>query len=242
MRKYILAIIFFSVLWGGCVAMYNPATQQREYYFIGESAEVRLGRNMAEKIRREQELSSDQSLVRRVRRIGEQVAGVSDRSDIQYHFSVLDDETLNAFALPGGYIFVHDGLVKKSTDAELAFVLGHEIGHVAARHSLKRLQAVVGFQLFSALAFAEKDHESLRRAVNAVYQLVALGYSRQDELSADSLGVEYATAAGFPAQGAVSFFRKLQREANPSPQFEMLQSHPDIETRIRRIQERRGAE
>ncbi|MCK4810172.1 MAG: M48 family metalloprotease [Candidatus Omnitrophica bacterium] len=232
--KYLLFGLFMFI--AGCVTIYNPATGRQETYFIDENTEISMGRNLASQILRENKVVRDKRLLFYVRGIGRRLAESSDRK-LDYNFYVLDKKEINAFALPGGYIFVNRGLIDKADRDELAFVLGHEIGHVCARHSVKRLQISLGFDLVLSMALSKPKHEDIRKGIGSVYNIISLGYSRQDEFLADSLGVKYAQRAGFNPWGAVSMLRKLKREGRQQPVV-FLSSHPPAEERIRRVEEK----
>jgi len=234
-NKLPIFILFALILLWGCTAIYNPATQKREYYFIDEDSEVMMGNNMASDIQRKNKIFSDKILQSYLNRIGQSIVLASDRSDLEYHFYILDDDQINAFALPGGHIFVNKGLIDKTNDHELAFVLGHEIGHVSARHSVKRLQSALGVNLLLGIALRDPDHLVLKQAVGVVYDVVALGYSRQDEFLADSLGVKYSLKAGYDPKAAFSLFKKMEGEGKTNNQLVFLMSHPPIKKRVEKI-------
>lgn len=240
MRKFsILWVLIVLVFFSGCVTIYNPATGRNETYFIDEDTEIQLGRNFAGEILKETPQVTDVSVVNKVRSIGYRVSRDSDRPDLEYNFYVLEDKTINAFALPGGYIFVNKGLVDAATEDELAFVIGHEIGHVCARHGLKRLQIGLGYDLLITLALGKSQYADTRAGLNLVYNFVALGFSRQDEYLADSLGVDYAYRAGYNPEGAIGMLQKLKIEAQKKggETFVYFSSHPPIDERIKKVKE-----
>jgi predicted Zn-dependent protease len=228
------------ILFGGCVTIYNPATQRKETLLIDTAGEVALGRDMDSQIQKKLKILNDPQMQYRLDSIGAKVSGACDRNDLNYHFRIVKDKELNAFAIPGGFIYVNSALMEISTDDELACVLGHELGHVAARHSVKAIQANLGYQLVIAIVFGVSGKEDMARAMNIVFNLVDLGYSRKDEFLADQLGVRYARSAGFNPYGMVTFFEKLREEAqNKGPNFNLvfLSSHPPIEERIKNVKE-----
>lgn len=226
-----LMFIFVS----GCVSIYNPATERREYYFINDDMEVVLGRNLADQVFSDYRVIKKGPLVERVRHIGKKIAMVSDRPNIPYKFFVIDQDDLNAFSLPGGYIFVYKGLVEKTTVDELAFVLGHEVGHICARHSVKRLQVSLGMQMVYALALRKNDYKDIKKGVNVIYNIISLGYSRKDEFLADKLGIKYMKKAGFNPKGGISLLKKLDVLDKNHYQLILLRSHPPIKERINNI-------
>lgn len=138
----------------GCSTLHNSATGKNELIFINSATEVAMGRNVQKDLLKKHPLADDPALQERAQRVGKRVADVSDRKDIAYNFYVLADKELNAMALPGGYIYIYKGLMDIINDDELAYVLGHETGHVAARHIAKKLQSNMAYQLILNMAFA----------------------------------------------------------------------------------------
>lgn len=236
--KFII-IISGAFLAAGCVTIYNPATQKRETLLIDTQSEVALGKDMDRQIRRRMKISGNLYMGQRLQRIAQRIAQASDRQDLEYHFAIVDDKDLNAFAIPGGFIYVNTGLMNTAGDDELACVLAHEIGHVAARHSVKKMQAVMGYQLIMNIALGLGGNQQAYRAVDTMFDILSLGYSRQDETLADKLAVKYAKRAGFNPYGMITFFKKLQAEAQKKGgilPIEIFSSHPDIETRIKNVE------
>jgi len=220
----------------GCVTIDNPATGRKETLLIDTASEVSLGKDLDVQVQKKFKLYPDQTMHARLDFIGNRIARVCDRQDIAYYFRIIDDKSLNAFALPGGFIYVHKGVMEVATDDELAGVLGHEIGHLAARHSVKRLQANLGYQLLISIALGATGKQYVGDALSVVFDTVYLGYSRKDELLADRLAVRYAKRAGFNPLGMVSFFEKLEKEARGF-NLVFLSSHPPIEERIKNVKE-----
>lgn len=207
------ATLPLSLAAGGCTTIYNPATGRQETV-IDTPMEIALG-NLA---KTQMGLFSlkmgrvDPEQLARVQRIGAQVAKVSDRQDLPYQFGVIQDKTLNAFTLPGGTIYVNSGLAEKAGDDELAAVLGHEVGHAAARHAAKHLQADLGFALLIHAAGAAGAGEGAVEVADSLYGLFSNGYSRRDELEADRLGMKYSARAGYDPGGMITFFEKMLKE------------------------------
>lgn len=222
----------------GCTTIYNPATEKKEIIFIDTESEVALGRKMEGQIRHKFDILADPLLNYRLNNIGERLAASSDRTDIIYHFSIIKDDELNAFAIPGGFIYVNSALLNIATDDELACVLAHEIGHVAARHSVKKLQAVMGYQIIMSIVLGLSQAENIGRALDVTFNVVSLGYSRADENLADRLSVKYTKRSGFNPNGMITFLEKLKQEAEKKgPQFNLvfLSSHPPFEERIKNV-------
>ncbi len=225
----------------GCATIYNPATQRQETV-LDSSVETALG-NMA---RAQMGLGSlkigrvSPEEWSHVQEIGQRIAAVSDRKDLPYQFGVIHDKTTNAFTLPGGTIYVHTGILDQATDDELAAVIAHEVGHVAARHAAKHLQADLGFTVLLHLARAAGVGAESAQVADSMYELFRRGYSRQDELEADRLSIRYTDRAGFDPKGLISFFEKLQAEKPPGPLDQTLvwqSTHPLTSDRIARAKE-----
>ncbi|MBU0547838.1 MAG: M48 family metalloprotease [Candidatus Omnitrophica bacterium] len=225
------------IILSGCATIYNSATGQRETLFIDTKAEVSLGSDMAKQISREKKIINDPKMQERLDKVAKRIAVVSDRQDLRYNFNIVDEKEFNAFAIPGGSVYINSGLMGAANDDELAAVVGHEVGHIAARHSVKRLQAVLGYQLLSSIALGVSGQKQVFQAVDVVFNVVVLGYGRKDEFLADRLGVKYSKAAGFNPRGMVTFFQKLKQESkNSGPTLVFLSSHPPIDERIKQAE------
>lgn len=232
----VILCVFILFSLNACVTIDNPATGRKETLLIDTASEVSLGKDLDIEVQKKFKLYTDQSMQDRLISIGNRIANVCDRKDLVYHFRIIDDKTLNAFALPGGFIYVHKGLMDVATNDELACVLAHELGHVAARHSAKRLQANLGYQLIIGIALGVTGKQYVGDALAVVFDTVNLGYSRKDEYLADRLAVRYAKRAGFDPMGMVSFFEKLEKEARGF-NLVFLSSHPPIKERIKNVRQ-----
>lgn len=231
-----------AALAAGCATGYNAGTSQEELILINTDREVRMGASIAQQLQHSKEftLSNDPAILERLDRLGQRLAAVSDRQELTYHFTLLEWDEVNAFALPGGYIYVSTALVTLTqSDDELASILGHEIGHVVAKHAVKRLQAALGATVLQALAVAgAHDGRVVQGAQMALDQLF-LAYSRQDELQADTLSVRYLTRAGFNPEGAITFMNRMQAHIRKEPirPFSYSRTHPHFDDRIRVIKQ-----
>lgn len=228
-----LAIVF--CLWG-CATIYNPATGQEEFIFITTPTEVSIGNMLAERIAQEYKISNDSRKTERVREIGDKIAAVSDRKDLKYQFFVIEDDELNAFTTPGGYVYVNTGVIEKSSDDELACVLGHEVGHIAARHIAKKLQAQIGYDILMNIAASKSGVSELQKAASVTFNLVMLGYSREDELLADKLGAKYAYKSGYDPYAMITFLKKIKETVDSDLGFIFLRSHPYTDQRIKALE------
>lgn len=228
-----LAIIILLV--AGCATVYNPATQREEVIFIDEKSEIAIGSGTAKRLEKKCSLYEKARAIQDVNRIGQEVARAGDRPNLEYHFKILNIEQVNALALPGGFVYVTKGLLDRVGKDELAAVLGHEIGHIAARHGIKKLQAQLGYSLLAILIFREAKYKDMERALDTAANLISLGYSRSDELLADRLGTRYSYRAGYNPQGMIDFLKKLKEMEKREPFLPEvpLSTHPPISERIK---------
>ncbi|MCX5687245.1 MAG: M48 family metallopeptidase [Candidatus Omnitrophica bacterium] len=231
-RIFIIPLIIGSLLISGCATMYNPATEKKEIVFITTPMEVALGQNTAMQVAKQYAFIKDPQQVNKVTEIGEKLAKVSDRTDLKYHFAVVEDKEINAFTMPGGYIYINSGLLAITNDDELACVIGHEIGHVAARHIAKKLQTQLGYDILMNIALQNTSVRQMQQAIAVTFNLVELGYSRDDELLSDRLGAKYAYKAGYDPKAMITFLKKLKEkdQSDMGPVF--LRSHPYASQRI----------
>lgn len=219
--------------------MYNSATGRNEFIFINSETETAIGRSVQQDLLKKKDLSKDINLNERVKKIGRRLVSVSERKDIEYGFYVLEDDQLNAMALPGGFIYVNKGLAQILNDDELAYVIGHEVGHVTGRHIAKKLQVNMGYQLILGIAFAGLGDKAqgataqiTAQGVDTIYNLVSLGYSRQDEYQADRFGVRYSNSAGFDPYSALSALEKIKKVDGPNWKIlGYFRSHPYVDER-----------
>jgi beta-barrel assembly-enhancing protease len=229
----------------GCSTEYNIVTGQEEMFYYSTDKEAQMGENIARQVEKEYKLAEDPLIQKRVEDIGKKIAGVCDRKDIDYHFKVLDDDEVNAVSLPGGFVYVNKGLIDKvSNDDELAGVLAHEVGHIVARHSIKKLQGFQGYSILRILIAAAPGSGSaaVGNAADAAFTQVLLGYSREDELLADQLGARYLKLSGYDPRGMINFLEKLQevnRRKPPRPKS-YFKTHPYVPDRIRVVKEELG--
>ncbi|MBL0939526.1 MAG: M48 family metalloprotease [Gemmatimonadaceae bacterium] len=201
--------------------------------------EVAMGNDYAQQIERQLPMVRDPEIVRYINVLGDSIARVVDERDLTWRFSVVDEAEINAFAVPGGHIYVNRGLIERTTNmSELAGVLGHEIAHVTQRHSMKQMAAAqranVGLSLGCILAPAACQGIA-GTGVSAVAQLGFAKFSRDDETESDRFGVKYVTRAGIDPRGMPSMFRILlqERERNPGGVEAWFASHPVEESRVR---------
>ncbi len=222
----------FAMLLGalsGCAT--NPVTGKRELSLVSADQELAMGREGHQAVLSEYGVYNDARVTAYVDSIGQALAKRSHMPNLQWHFTVIDDPTVNAFALPGGYIYITRGIMAHlNSEAQIAGVLGHEIGHVTARHSARQVtqQQLAGLGLGLASAFSQ-TFQRYSGAAQQALGLMLLKYGRDDENQADGLGIDYATAAGWDPREIPSTYHTLGRISARSGQRlpTFLSTHPD---------------
>lgn len=229
-------------------SVFNPITEEKQHVAgITPEQEVALGLQAAPEMAQQfGGLDPDAELQARVDQTGERIVSRSAAGKSPYHFEfhVLNDpETINAFALPGGQIFITEGLLRQlKTDGQLAGVLGHESGHVVARHGAEHIakeQLTQGLTGAAVLATYDPNNPSSRNsaAVAAMIgQLVNMRFGRQDELEADQLGVRFTSEAGYDPRSLIALMKILDQSSQGNRPPEFFSTHPNPENRIQRIQ------
>ena len=222
--SYLAIALVFFVVW----AAICPAVAQASFYSVKD--EIEIGKRVGKAIEKEYKLSPDQAAQERVERLGRALATASDRPDLPYTFKVLAVDEVNALALPGGPVYVFKGLADYMSDDELAGVIGHEIGHIVKRHSIKQMEKSMGMGLVMLLLLGGKalPLQSL------VQQAVMAGYSRDDEREADYQGFLLTTKAGFNPYSMQLGLEKLAK-LHDAPDFGLFSSHPEPQARVARL-------
>jgi predicted Zn-dependent protease len=230
-------------------SVFNPITEENQHVAgITPEQEVALGLQAAPEMAQQfGGLDPNPEFQSRVDQIGERLVSRSaaGESPYRFEFHVLDDpETINAFALPGGQIFITDGLLRRlKTDGQIAGVLGHEIAHVVARHGAEHIakqQLTQGLTGAAVLATYDPNNPSSRTsaAVAAMIgQLVNMRFGRQDELESDRLGVRFSSEAGYDPRSLIALMKILDQSSQGNRPPEFFSTHPNPENRIARIQE-----
>lgn len=202
---------------------------------VPESQDIEIGRKYAPEVEKQLGGRIDNpSLQNYIDSIGQKIARISHKPNWEYHFVAVEDKSINALALPGGYIFVTKGMLEKlTTEAQLAALLAHEIVHVTARHSSAAMSREMGmsFVFFGLSAAGANIPQDAGRAVGLAMQLIGLKYSRGHEREADVAGVDYMVVAGYNPYGAVELQQMLLEQDKVRP-AEFLSSHPSPGNRI----------
>ncbi len=241
LRRTAIPLVCLAATAAACAR--NPVTGKPQISLISESQEIEMGRQAAQDVVAQIGLVADSSLQSYVAGVGLSMARRSERPDLPWEFHVVDDPEPNAFALPGGFIFVTRGLMGLiDSEAELATVVGHEIGHVTAKHQVTEMSKAQIAQLGLGLgSIFVPQIGQLGQLAGTGLQLLFLKYSRDDERQADDLGFRYALQAGYDVAEMVDVFQALERlgqKQGQSPLPGWLQTHPGEPERIQRIQQK----
>ena len=241
----VAAMGVFAAL-GGCAT--NPVTGGTDIVTMSEAQEIELGRKMHPQILQQYGRFDDEPLQQYVSEVGQRIAAKSHRPNLQYTFTVLDGDEVNAFALPGGYVYVTRGIMAYlNSEAELAAVIGHEIGHVTARHSVRQQAGATAAGVGAMVVGILTGSGDLANVANMAGGALISGYGRDMELEADELGAEYLNRIGYEPEAMIDVVRLLKnqemlevqmaRQENRKPRVYhgVFASHPDNDTRLQEV-------
>ena len=247
MRNCLVLLLVMPLLTlQGCAT--NPVTGEQDFVLMSEAEEIALGRRYSTEIIKEMPEYDDPELQRLVQSIGEKIAANSHRPDLIYRFTVVDSPTVNAFALPGGYIYITRGMLAYlNSEAELAAVLGHEIGHVTARHSVRQHGTATAVGLLGAILSASSGVQGMDRLSQVAGTAIVRGYGRDHELEADRLGAEYLAKTGYDPAGMLKVVGVLKNQEafdkqvaekegrEPRAYHGLFSTHPDNDKRFQEV-------
>ena len=206
-----------------------------QFNIVSSAEEVEMGRQFTAEVEKEYTIYNNAAVTSYVQGVGNRIAKVSDRTDIEYRFAVIDKDEMNAFALPGGFVYVYTGLMKQMNDeSQLAAVIAHEVGHVTARHSAERLSKMYGYQIVAGLVLG-KDPGAYTQLFSNIFSTAGfLYFGRQNEYEADRLGAKYLNAAGYEVGGMIELMEKLKslESREPAKFEEWLSTHPPSGERL----------
>ena len=243
----IISVLAAALTLANCAQ--NPVTGNPNFVTMSEAQEVQTGQQEDAKVRKQYGVYDNPALQQYVNEVGQKLARNSHRPGLRYSFVVVDSPEINAFALPGGYIYITRGIMAYlNSEAELAGVLGHEIGHVTARHSVQQLSAStaanVGASLIGIFVPALRNQAG-DTVVNLLGNVLLSGYGREHELEADRLGAQYLARSGYDPQAMLKvigvlknqelFDAEVAKSENRQPRayHGLFSSHPDSDTRLR---------
>ena len=228
--RLFLAIVFSAIMAAGCAAL-----GLEDVNIISIEEEWEMGRQLEEELARELEVSQDAALTR----MGERIVVQTPMAGRDWRFYVVEDQTVNAFNVPGGLIYVYTGLIDMAADEnELAAVVAHEIGHGVARHGTQRLTRQYGLAVLAGVVLGEEPGVLQQIVAEVVAAGAIARFSRAQEYEADELGVRYMATAGYDPRGMIAFFERLlelqRREPGTVEQF--FATHPATADRIQRVE------
>ncbi len=248
-KKYIsLALVALTIvmLSTGCAT--NPVSGEKDFVLMSEDQELEMGRQYHQEVLEQMPVYEDPELQAYVNRIGQEIAEKSHRQGLIYRFTVLDSPTVNAFALPGGYIYITRGILAyMNSEAHLAGVLGHELGHVTARHSVRQHSTGTLVQILGAAATVATGSRAVGDLSNTLGGALVSGYGRKMELEADRLGAEYLANTGYEPDemiGVIGILKsqeqfEIQRakEENREPRayHGLFATHPANDRRLQEV-------
>jgi len=248
MKKTFYNLLFLLLLADltGCAV--NPVSGKQDLVLMSEDQELAIGRKSHAEIIGEYGEYKDDKLARYVQRVGEEVAKNSHRSNLIYRFTILDSPEVNAFALPGGYIYVTRGILAYlNSEAELAAVLGHEVGHVTARHAVRRHSTATLTGIAGAILASASGSQGAGDLTRLLGTALVQGYGREHELEADRLGAEYLAKTGYRPEAMLDVVRLLKNQEtfeaelaklegrSPRTYHGLFASHPDNDKRLQSI-------
>ncbi|MCZ6488141.1 MAG: M48 family metalloprotease [Gammaproteobacteria bacterium] len=245
-RYLTLPILLPTLLLSSCAT--NPVTGQQDFVTLSEEQEIAQGRQYHQSIIAQYGVYDDPELQAYVDRIGQDLAAKSHRAHLEFHFTLLDTPDINAFALPGGYVYITRGIMAYlDSEAELAGVLGHEIGHVTARHSVRQQSGQLATGLLNVLISAATGSETLSQLGNQVSTAFIRGYGRKHELEADRLGAEYLHRTGYNPETMLKVIgvlkdqelyeiaRAKKENRQPNIYHGVFSTHPENDDRLKTV-------
>jgi predicted Zn-dependent protease len=234
---FLIAVIYLMCLPGTSSAEYNPVTGKDEPIYVSTEQEVEMGDSIAKKVEAVYKLDPDKHVQERAEIIGNRLAKFCDRKELIFHFKVLAVDDINAVSLPGGWVYVFRGLIEVcKNDDELAGVIAHEIGHIAARHHMKKLQQSSVANIAMILVAATQGSNAANATNLAITSLMA-SYSREDEFEADKRSVIYTKAAGYDPRGVLTFMETMKKEKKFDIRpYSYFKTHPYVGERMGKVE------
>ncbi|MFP2926633.1 M48 family metallopeptidase [Pyxidicoccus sp. 3LG] len=239
----VLGLTLATGLTAGCTKQRIQAEKAIASTLISDEQEEQLGKEVKQELETKEKIKyvQDQSIVDYVRDLSTPVLKQAnkDRKGVKWKINVIDDpKTVNAFATPGGYLYVYTGLILAAdTEAELVGVMAHEAGHVVGRHSARAMVNQMGIQTVTAAALGQNPNAVAAIAAQLVGGGTMLAHGRGEETEADEYGARYSSGAGYDPRGLITFFEKLQKQQGDSPGFmKWLSTHPANKDRIANLQ------
>lgn len=241
MTKLFFILFAFFLTIQGCATV--PYTERQQIMMVSEEQESQIGATLFTEVKQESKLSGDARINSMVSEVGRRIAAAADKPDYKWEFVVIEDKSVNAFALPGGKVAFNTGIIPITQDeAGIAAVMGHEVAHALARHGSERMSQQQALSIGGVALMAAISGRSpvVREGVMQAYGLgaqvgVLLPYSRKHELEADRIGMILMAKAGYDPRQAVSFWERMlaRKEGSAPPQF--LSTHPSDKQRVEEL-------
>ncbi|NBD11353.1 MULTISPECIES: M48 family metallopeptidase [Corallococcus] len=239
----LLTLTLASSLTTGCAKQRVGAEKALAQVFISDEQENQLGLQVKQELETKENIKyvEDPQVLEYVRGISAPILAQAnkDRSGVKWKVNVINDpKTVNAFATPGGFLYVYTGLLLAAdTEAELAGVMAHEAGHVVGRHSARAMINAYGLQAITQVALGQNPGTAAQIAAQLAGGGLQLAHGRSEETEADEYGARYAAAAGFDPRGLITFFEKLEKQQGAQPAaLKWLSTHPTNKDRIAHLQ------
>ncbi len=245
MRLLLVSLVLLAL--AGCAQ--NPVSGNSDFVLMSENQELAIGRQSDEQVKKQYKVYESKALQDYVNSVGQKIAKKSHRPKLQYHFTVLDTPDINAFALPGGYVYITRGIMAYlNSEAELAAVLGHEIGHVTARHGVRQQSAAQAANIgltIASIFVPEINTNAGQNLSNIVGGALLSGYGRDHELEADHLGATYLSRTEYDPQAIIKVIGVLKNQEladaqlakqegrEPRRYHGLFATHPDNDTRLK---------
>ena len=244
-NKILIFLIFFSILFSTSSCVVTPSSGQREISLMSVEDEKAIGRTEHPKIvKRFGGVYKNESLQNYIESLGKFLVTTSESPNLKFTFTILNSPIVNAFALPGGYIYLTRGLIYLcQNEAQLAGVIAHEIGHITGRHSAKRYTQTIGTNILGNLLNTLIKNPILQNLTNSTSSLYLLSYSRNHEYEADSLATRYMVRAGFEPYEMANFLKQMERYSNLQKKItesktevsELFLTHPNSSKRVIKV-------
>jgi predicted Zn-dependent protease len=248
LRKRASSLVLCGIGWLLSACATNPVTGGSDFVLMSEEQEISLGQKYSAEISKEMPAYHDPVLDELVQRVGKNLAQHSHRPGLEYHFTIVDSPQVNAFALPGGYIYITRGMLAYlNSEAELAAVLGHEIGHVTARHSVRQQSTSAVTGILGAVLAASTGIQGTDTLTSMAGTAIVRGYGREHELEADRLGAEYLARSGYDPEAMLKVVTILKNQEafeiavakqegrQPNVYHGLFSTHPDNDARFREV-------
>jgi beta-barrel assembly-enhancing protease len=224
-----------GIICSGCET--NPVTGEEEFLIVSPAQEKQMGQDASAQVEKELGQSvQDQQIQNYINTVGQKIVVVCHTPSAGFSYKAIDHKSVNAFALPGGYIYITTGLLKvMNSEAQLAAVLAHETAHVTARHIAQQITR--DFFINAGLSVASSQaSSSVIRVANIVKQLEGMSFTREQERQADEVGLDYIVKAGYTPYGMVQLMETLERQSDGQT-IEFFSTHPSPEHRIEYIKQ-----